>query len=63
MRKPYLAAYERVVSHLGLPPSQLLFVDDRDSNTRAAEAAGIPSITFRGAGELEAALRAHGVEV
>jgi len=58
VRKPSPEAYTRVIDHLGLTPSQLLFIDDREVNTAAAEAAGVPSIRFTGAKELQAALAA-----
>lgn len=47
-RKPAAAAYEAAVSHLQLPPEQLIFVDDRQPNVDAAAAAGLKSIKFTG---------------
>jgi putative hydrolase of the HAD superfamily len=61
-RKPAPAAYERVLAHASCDPQDLLFVDDRPVNTQGAEAAGIPSILFKGAQDLEEQLRSRGLE-
>jgi HAD superfamily hydrolase (TIGR01509 family) len=58
LRKPEPAAYELAARELGLPASQVLFIDDVRSNCDAARAAGMEALHFRGdVGELEAALR------
>lgn len=57
VRKPSPEAYGRVISHLGVDPSHLLFIDDRQVNIDAAVAAGIPSVRFTGATALEVLLR------
>jgi HAD superfamily hydrolase (TIGR01509 family) len=62
LRKPEPAAYELAARELGLPASQVLFIDDRRSNCDAARAAGMAALHFRGdVAELEAALRDMGL--
>lgn len=61
LRKPSPEAYAAAVAHLGLPPSRLIFVDDRQANVEGALAAGIPAIRFESAAQLEAELLARGV--
>ncbi len=45
VRKPAKEAYERVLQHLGLPPGDVLFVDDRKVNVqvRCAPRTATPS--------------------
>ena len=62
LRKPSPEAFEAVVRHLEVPQGELLFVDDRKQNVEAGAAAGIPSVLFRSAEELEAALREAGLQ-
>ncbi|KAI8464670.1 MAG: HAD-like domain-containing protein [Monoraphidium minutum] len=62
VRKPAPDAYHAVVSTLDLPPSSLVFVDDRKVNTDAAAALGWGSVHFTGAAALEERLRAMGLE-
>ena len=45
--KPDPAIYEHSLRGLGVPPSDALFVDDREQNIKAAQALGIRSIQFR----------------
>lgn len=61
-RKPAQAAYERILAHAACDPKNLLFVDDRPVNIQGAQAAGIPSILFKGAQHLEEQLRTQGLE-
>ena len=61
LRKPSPEAYAAALAHLGVPPSRLLFVDDRQANVDGALAAGIAAIRFESAAQLEAELRARGV--
>jgi putative hydrolase of the HAD superfamily len=44
--KPNPEIYVAALDKLGLPASQVIFVDDRKTNTDAAEALGIRSIVF-----------------
>lgn len=63
VRKPAPEAYQRVLDHLRQPGNSLVFIDDREVNTKAAEAAGIPSLLFKGAAQLEQDLKARGIEL
>jgi len=57
-RKPYRAIYEELLRRApGVEPGEILFVDDWEKNTAGAEALGIRTHLFRGAGGLRAALR------
>jgi putative hydrolase of the HAD superfamily len=44
--KPSPEIYQHCLTNLGVPPSETLFLDDRDENIRAAEALGINCILF-----------------
>ena len=55
-RKPAAAYFERALARIGCAPGELLFVDDREDNVRAARALGVPSLLFVGAGPLRAVL-------
>lgn len=61
VRKPQPEAYLGAAAAVGVSPARCLFVDDRQSNCEAAEAAGMPSIRFTGAVDLRCALIDHGV--
>lgn len=63
MRKPAAGAYQAAVSHLQLPPDQLIFVDDRQPNVDAAAAQGLKAIKFSGCAKaLETDLKQLGLE-
>lgn len=62
-RKPSREAYEACISTLQVPPSDLIFVDDRKVNVEAAREAGIDGILFEGAASLEAELLRRGLEL
>jgi HAD superfamily hydrolase (TIGR01509 family) len=53
IRKPDRGIYERLLAETGLRPSEVLFVDDRESNVRSAAALGIRSIEFEGPRDYE----------
>ena len=59
--KPDPAIYRRAISELGLPPDQILYVDDEPKYTEAGRQAGIQAIVFTGAGPLLAELRHRGI--
>jgi putative hydrolase of the HAD superfamily len=59
--KPHVEAFERVAGELGVQPTRLLFVDDRDENVRGALDAGWHAVQMRDAAGLGAALRRLGV--
>ncbi|MCK7626086.1 HAD family phosphatase [Streptomyces sp. RS10V-4] len=54
--KPAPAAYRWCLAALPGPPERILFVDDREENVRAAEAAGLRGHHFTGAERLRACL-------
>jgi putative hydrolase of the HAD superfamily len=54
--KPGPRAFQLVLSDLGGPPEEVLFIDDRTENTRTARALGMRTITFTSAGALDGAL-------
>ncbi|MGW0548864.1 HAD family hydrolase [Streptomyces altiplanensis] len=56
--KPEPAAYQWCVRALGLPPDEILFVDDRAENVRAAQELGLQGHVFTSPAELETTLRA-----
>lgn len=51
LRKPDPAIYALAAERLGVPPAACVFVDDLDSNVRAAEEAGMGGVIHRGAAE------------
>jgi len=44
--KPDLRAFETVLAHLDMPPSQCVFVDDQKKNIEGAAAIGLPFVHF-----------------
>ncbi|XVQ13141.1 HAD family hydrolase [Spirillospora sp. CA-255316] len=52
LAKPDPEIFRSLVARLGAEPGDLLFVDDRAENVRAAEALGIRSVLFTGAAPL-----------
>ncbi|MGZ9934648.1 HAD family hydrolase [Streptomyces sp. NC-S4] len=54
--KPEPAAYEWCVRELGLPPEEILFVDDRAENVDAARRLGLQGHVFTSPEELRGAL-------
>mmetsp|Transcript_24476 Transcript_24476/g.66807 ORF Transcript_24476/g.66807 Transcript_24476/m.66807 type:complete len:236 (-) Transcript_24476:791-1498(-) len=61
-RKPDPQAFSRVLDHLGVPPDQVIFVDDRQPNVDAAAALGMPSLLFKDANNMQAQLQERGLE-
>ncbi|MBI5527154.1 MAG: HAD family phosphatase [Deltaproteobacteria bacterium] len=60
-RKPHRAIYEELLRRVqGVPPGDVLFIDDWEKNTAGAEALGIRTHLFRGADGLRDALRGIG---
>ena len=55
--KPAPQAFRLVLSDLGARPGEVLFIDDRAENTRAARDLGLRTITFTSAGDLDRELR------
>lgn len=60
-RKPDHDAYIGAAAALGVAPADILFVDDKVRNTRAAEAVGMTAVLFTGADALRQVLAAHGL--
>ncbi|WP_344864398.1 HAD family phosphatase [Planomonospora alba] len=56
LAKPDPRMFRQVCERLGADPGDLLFVDDREENVRAAEALGIESVLFTDAPRLRSAL-------
>jgi putative hydrolase of the HAD superfamily len=46
MRKPQPAIYALAAKGLATPPEQILFIDDKEENTKAAEAFGMQAIIY-----------------
>jgi len=61
LRKPGSAIYRRALDILGRPAQRVLFIDDRKENAAGAEAAGMKTICFEGAGQLRRDLETLGV--
>ncbi|HJK90756.1 MAG TPA: HAD family phosphatase [Polyangiaceae bacterium LLY-WYZ-15_(1-7)] len=61
VRKPDPRAYTGAAERLGVPPERCLFVDDRESNVRAAREVGMGALRFEGADALEQALVERGL--
>ena len=61
LRKPDLAAYAHVVDTLGVPAESCVFIDDRQSNVRAARESGLQGVLFEGVDPLRRALTQVGV--
>ncbi len=59
--KPDPAIYLLAARRSGLPPEQLVFVDDKPGNVAAAEAVGMAGVVFTDAAALRADLRALGL--
>jgi len=56
--KPDPVIYRHALSLLEVPPSEVLFVDDREENIQAASSAGIRGILFQSVSQLRAELEA-----
>jgi len=61
--KPEPAIYEYSLKVLGVPASEVLFVDDRDANLEQARAAGMRAIRFQSVSQLRDDLRAFDLPV
>ena len=46
LRKPQPAIYQAAIDGLGVPPGQILFIDDKMENTEAAVLAGMQAIVY-----------------
>ena len=61
LRKPDPDIYIHAAKHLGVPTTQCVFVDDRQSNCNAAIEVGMRAIQYQDADQLRAALQDHGI--
>jgi putative hydrolase of the HAD superfamily len=61
--KPDPAIYRHLLERLELPPSAVLFVDDRDDNLSAAASAGIQGVLFTKPASLRQELQRRGLLV
>jgi len=61
--KPEPAIYRHVIDALGVPPSETIFIDDRDENLTQARAIGIQSIRFQSVEQLRSDLQALGFPI
>ena len=61
LRKPAPEAYLRAAHDLGRRPEECIFVDDRETNCRAAAETGMDAIRFQGSEALRAALADRGL--
>lgn len=52
LRKPDPEIFKLTVERMGLSPTECLLVDDKDRNTRVAQALGVKAIVFRSAAHL-----------
>lgn len=62
MAKPELAIYRHAAEGLETPPAQILFVDDREENIRAAIEAGMQAIQYASHDAFLAEMKARGLE-
>ncbi len=61
--KPDSFIYEHTLSLLKIPPSEVLFIDDREENIHAARAAGIVGIIFESVSHLRGELQKLGFPI
>lgn len=60
-RKPEPEIYRLAIQRLGLPPENVLFIDDFTHNVAAAREAGLRAHRFLGPARLRRVLRGHGL--
>jgi putative hydrolase of the HAD superfamily len=60
LAKPEPAIFEFAATHFGLPPQQLMFMDDHLPNVTAAQSLGWNAFVFTSAAQAEAELRTQG---
>lgn len=61
VRKPEAGAFGIVLDHLGLDPTEVLFIDDSPENVESAIGQGLRALRFLDAPRLEGELRRKGV--
>ncbi len=60
LRKPEPAMYQRAIDIVGGPAERILFIDDREENVAAAQAAGLAALRFTGVDALRRELGDRG---
>jgi glucose-1-phosphatase len=55
--KPAHGFYEAIIKDQGIHPSQILFIDDLETNVKAAKSAGMQAVKFEGTVQLETNLK------
>ncbi len=61
LRKPDAAAYDHVVSAIGVPASRIVFFDDVAENVEGARARGLMAVQVKSSADVAAALDALGI--
>jgi putative hydrolase of the HAD superfamily len=61
--KPDPKIYQIMLDHLGITPSQAVFIDDRDYNVRGAESLGLTGFVYEDLRGLRASLARLGINV
>lgn len=61
VEKPSSKIYELLIEKMQLPPSEILFIDDKVENVEAAKKLGIDAILFNSQTELEKELKKRGI--
>ena len=57
LQKPGREIFEKVIQGIGLPPEEILFVDDAPANCESAAALGIRTVLYRPEADILAALK------
>jgi putative hydrolase of the HAD superfamily len=61
VKKPNLKSYQILLDQLKISPQQLLFIDNKEENVKAAKSLGIDAITFINAKQLAEELKKRGI--
>ena len=61
LRKPDAAAYDHVVTAIGVPPDRVVFFDDLAENIEGARVRGLTAVHVRSSGDVAAALESLGI--
>lgn len=61
LKKPDRRIYEVAIQRINAKPEEILFIDDRDRNTRIAAKLGINTILYKSAYQLKKELKKYGV--
>lgn len=61
LRKPDPEVFRHALRVLDVPAPSILFIDDKERNTRVAEELGIPSVVFETSAQLAGTLRSRGL--